>query len=337
MKRAGRLITAVLSMAVLLAVCAGPGSAAAKTFIRIPTASMGGSFYPAGAVLASLLNDKLGVDGIVASAQESGGSTENINMMSRGEAEGAVLLASTTLEAWNGVGQFAGRPYKGVRSIMVMWPNVVQLVVTEKSGIRSYQDLKGKRISVGQAGSGTEPNTIAALSGAGLTYKDIVPEFLGFSQSVDAVKDGRIVGAQLSGGIPQPSVLDLFASRLGVRLLPMTEAEIKLACELHPEFAGFTIEPNTYTGQNYAVRTIATTTAFGVRQDLPEDLVYRITKTIFENLTYLYKSYDALSYVSLDHALNGLVAPLHPGAIRYYTERGLTIPDSLLPPEYKKK
>ncbi len=312
---------------------AGAAVPATKVFIRIPTASMGGSFYPAGSVIASLLNDKLGAEGIVASAQESGGSTENVNMMSRGEAEGAVLLASVVVAAYNGTGAYKDKPYKDLRMITVLWPNAVQMVVTEKSGIKTYQDLKGKKVSVGQAGSGTEPNTIAALDGAGMTYKDIVPEFLGFSQSADAIKDGRIVAAQLSGGIPHPSVLDLFASRAGVRLLAMTEAEIEKASQMHPEFAGFTIEPGTYPGQDHPVRTIATTTAFGIRKDIPEELVYKMTKTIFENLDYIYKSYDALKYVSLDHALTGLAAPLHPGALRYYKEKGVKIPDKLIPPE----
>ncbi|MEW5867263.1 MAG: TAXI family TRAP transporter solute-binding subunit [Bacillota bacterium] len=334
MRGSSRVLVAVIALMLVMSLV-GNVAAAKKVFIRIPTASMGGSFYPAGSVIASLLNDKLGAEGIVASAQESGGSTENINMMSKGEAEAAVLLASVVVAAYNGTGAYKDKPYKDLRMITVLWPNVVQMVVTEKSGIKTYQDLKGKKVSVGQAGSGTEPNTIAALDGAGMTYKDIVPEFLGFSQSADAIKDGRIVAAQLSGGIPHPSVLDLFASRVGVRLLSMTEDEIKRASELHPEFSGFTIEPGTYPGQDYAVRTIATTTGFGIRKDISEELVYKITKTIFENLDYIHKSYDALKYVSLQHALPGLAAPLHPGALRYYKEQGLKIPEKLIPPEYK--
>jgi len=335
MCRLCKVLVTVMAVLVVGCLIGGAGQAAKKTFIRIPTASMGGSYYPAGSVIASLLNDKLGAEGIVASAQESGGSTENINMMAKGEAEGAVLLASVVAEAYNGKGAFKDRAYKDLRMITVLWPNATQMVVTEKSGIKTYQDLKGKRVSVGQASSATEYMTRAAFDGAGITYKDIIPEFLGFAQSADAVKDGRIVAAQLSGGIPHPSVLDLFASRVGVRLLGMTEDEIKRACELHPEFMGFTIEPNTYPGQDRAVRTIATTTGFGVRRDIPEELVYKITKTIFENLDYIHKSYDALKYMSLEHAIPGLVAPLHPGAIRYYKERELKIPESLIPPEYK--
>lgn len=327
------VVVAALTLAVSL--IGNGGEAAKKVFIRIPTASMGGSFYPAGSVIASLINSKLGSEGIVASAQESGGSPENINMMARGEAEAAVLLASVVVDAYNGKGAFEGKPYKDLRMITVLWPNVVQMVVTEKSGIKTYQDLRGKRVSVGQLGSGTEPNTKAALDGAGMTYKDIVPEFLGFSQSADAIKDGRIVAAQLSGGIPHPSVLDLFASRVGVRLLSLTQEEIERACERHPEFAEFTIPANTYPGQDYVVRTIATTTALGIRKDIPEELVYKITKTIFENLDYIHKSYSALEYMSLERAIPGLVAPLHPGAVRYFKERGLKIPEKLIPPEYK--
>ncbi|WP_286974925.1 TAXI family TRAP transporter solute-binding subunit [Acetomicrobium sp. UBA5826] len=312
------------------------GEAAGKVFIRIPTASMGGSFYPAGSVIASLINDKLGCEGIIASAQESGGSPENINMMSRGEAEAAVLITSVVVDACYGRGAFKDRPYKDVRMITILWPNVAQMVVTEKSGIKTFQDLKGQRISVGQLGSGTEPCTIAALAGAGMTYKDIIPEFLGFSQSVDAIRDGRIVAAQLSGGIPHPSVLELFASKAGVRLLSMSQEEIKRACELYPEFTEFTIPANTYPGQNYDVHTITTTTTLGIRKDIPEELVYKITKTIFENLDYIHMSYDALKYMSLEHALNGLVTPLHPGALRYFKECGLDIPEKLVPPECKE-
>lgn len=335
MRRFTKVMAMVAALTLLLSAVGTSGEAANRVFIRIPTASMGGSFYPAGSVIASLINDKLGKEGVVASAQESGGSPENINMMAKGEAEAAVLLASVVVDAYNGRGAFKDKPYKDLRMITVLWPNLVQMVVTEKSGIRSYRDLKGKRVSVGQLGSGTEPNTIAALDGAGMTYKDILPEFLGFSQSADAIKDGRIVAAQLSGGIPHPSVLDLFASRVGARLLSMTQDEVKRACELHPEFSEFTIPANTYPGQDYAVRTIATTTALGIRKDIPEDLVYKITKTIFENLDYIHKSYSGLEYMSLEHAIPGLVAPLHAGAVRYFKERGIKIPENLIPPEYK--
>jgi TRAP transporter TAXI family solute receptor len=336
MRRLSRVLAVVLTLSVLLGVTGSMSAAPQRVFIRIPTASLGGSFYPAGSVIASLLNDELGHEGVVASAQESGGSPENINMMVRGEAEAAVLIASVVVEAYNGVGGFEGRPYKDLRMITVLWPNVAQMVVTEKSGINSLEDLRGKRISVGQAGSGTEPPTRALLAGAGMTYDDLIPEFLGFSQSADAVKDGRIVGAQLSGAIPHPSVLDLFASRAGVKLLSITEEEAQRACEVFPEYFPFTIEPNTYPGQDYPVLTVSTTTGLGIRKDIPEELVYKITKTIFENLDYLHKSYDGLSYMSLETAIPGLVAPLHAGAVRYFEECGIEVPEHLIPPEYER-
>lgn len=333
MYRLSRILMTVTAILLIGGLIGGAGQAAEKTFFRITTANIAGVFYPGGQVIASLLNDNLGTEGLVASAQASSGTAENIHMMAAGEAEGALLGLTIMSEAYSGTGAFEGKPHKDVRMITTVWPNVVQMVVTEKSGVRTYPELKGKRVCVG-TGS-IEPVTAIALEGVDMTFADVIPEYLGFAQATDAIKAGRLAGAMVSGGMPQPSVMDLFASRIGVRILGMTEEQIKRINEQYPTYVEYTIEPNTYQGQDYPVRTVASMIGFGVRKDIPEDLVYRITKTIFENVDYLHNSLDALKYVSLERAIPGITVPLHPGAIRYYVERGLTIPERLIPEEYK--
>lgn len=340
----------LLSLSLVLMIgCSGPSSEVGEAkedeapksketiFLNIGTAAVGGSYYPAGTSLANALNNNLKSFNIKANGQATGGSTENINMMRDGEMELAVLNSSVGYQAYAGKDVFENNAYNDLRTICQLWTNPIQMVVTKKSGVNTWQDLKGKKVSIGQAGSGSEVLTKEMLDGiSGISIEDIKQEFLGFEQSADAMRDGRIDAAQLSGGIPLPSVLDLHSSNIGVKLLPMTQEDRDGVTSKYPNWSDFTIPANTYPGQTDPCDTVALFTQLVVRADLDEELIYSITKTLFENLDEIYNSYEALRGMTLNDATKGLIAPLHPGALRYFEEQGLEIPEDLIPPEYNK-
>jgi len=323
---------------VILVVCLGmlnvftiaEVNAQSKVFITMPTETVGVSYYAAGTVIANVLNEKLrDSHNIYVTAQSSKGSIENIEMLKNQEAEIAILNSSVYIPAYLGIEAFEGNKFEDLRCITMLWANPMQMVVTKKSGIKKVPDLKGRRVSVGSPGS-TSPITEIMVYGAGLTFDDFQAEYLGFDQSVQAMQDGKIEAAQLSGAIPHPSVLELFSSKLDVDLISLNEAEISHIIERYPYVTSFTIPKDTYPKQDYDVQTAAVTTVLVARKDLDEETVYNLTKALFENRDELIAAYSGLSDLSLDTAFKGFSVPFHKGAIKYYQELGFEIPESIL-------
>jgi len=326
----GALILFVILISILGATSVFALESKEKVFITFPTATVGGSYYAAGTVIASLWNDKLKEDNnLYVTAQSSKGSIENIQMLKNKEAELAILNSSVYIPAFLGVDKFENNSFKDLRFITMLWANPMQMVVTEKSGINELSDLKGRRVSVGSPGS-TSPITEIFLYGANVTFDDIKVEYLGFNQSVQAMKDGKIEAAQLSGGIPHPAVLDLFSSKTKVKLISVKPEESERIINNYPYVNSFTIPARTYPNQDYEVQTTAVTTILAVRKDIDDDIVYLLTKAIFENIDELSNTYNGFRGLSLETAFKGFKVPLHSGAIRYYKEVGLEIPESVI-------
>jgi len=308
-----------------------------KVFLNVATASTGGTYYPVGVGMANLWTTKLGDKGINVSAQSSAGSVENIDLLRKGEAQLAIFQGLIGSMAWNGKGKFEGKEYKELRSISMLWPNVEHFVVVEsvaKTG--NIKDIKGIRMSVGPAGSGTEESNRIIMQGLGLTFNDITPEHLGYSESADAMKDGRIQGASMPAGIPVSAVMDLYASPTKVKILEFTEEDLKGVNSVFDTWYQFEIPANTYVKQDKPIMTIAQPNWLGVSAGTDEEVVYLLTKTLFENLDFMYSVHDSAKNIKLETALKGLPAPLHAGAYKYFKEAGLDIPDKLVPPEAKK-
>ncbi len=337
MKQRKLLLVSLLAFLLLLSIVTNVG--AETVFINIGTASVGGSYYPAGTTIANVLDNNLKIDNVnlVISAQATAGSTENINMMRNSEMEMAVINASVASQAFKGIGLYKDKAYKDIRTITQLWSNPIQMVVTEKSGITSWNELKGHSVSIGQAGSGTEVLSKEMFDALpGISLDDINVEHLGYDQSASAMKNGRIDAAQMSGGLPVASVLDLFVSPIKVKLISFTDEEVIAINSKYPHWKPSIIDANTYMNQEEPVKTVALFTQFVVRGNLDEELVYQFTKAMFENQDQIHESYKGLEEMRLDKAVLGLVAPLHPGAIRYYKEKGIEVPEDLIPPEYKE-
>ncbi|KAA0258146.1 TAXI family TRAP transporter solute-binding subunit [Deferribacter autotrophicus] len=312
-------------------------SKASDKNLIIATATTGGTYYPVGVAIGTLISIKLAKKyKITATAINSAGSGENIQMLKNKEADLAILQALFGAMAYNGKGLYEGKPVKDFRSVTMLWLNVEHFTLLKKyAKTGNIMDLKGlgKKFSIGKRGSGTEGSGRTILGALGIEIgKDIIPEFLGYNPSAQAMMDGRIVGMNTPAGPPVSAVTQLFA-QLGAKkvvILEFTDEQLEKIRKVYPIWNRYIIKKGTYPGLKKDVRTIAQPNFLAVRPDLPEETVYLITKTIYENLPFLNNIHKATKAMSLDKAIDGLPVPLHPGAAKYYKEKGIKIPAALL-------
>jgi len=338
-KRIGIKLLALAVLAAFVTVLPGGTVHAAKPVeLILATATTGGTYYPVGVALSTLWSIKLRNEkpaAIKVNPITSAGSGENINMLKGKEVEMAILQGLFGKMAYHGIAVYQGKPMKELRTITMLWPNVEHFVIFQgkvKSG--TITDIKGLKFSIGRAGSGTERSGLTIMSGVGMSRDDVQGEYLGYFESSNAMKDKRIEGANLCAGPPVAAVTDLFATPgRKVKILEFTDEQLNAINEksAYPGYR-YIIPANTYPGQTEPVKTIAQPNFLGIRADVDTEIVYKLTKTIYENLPYLYSIHQATKHMNLESAISGLPSPLHPGALKYYRERGIVIPDSLVPP-----
>jgi len=334
-----KLIALAIITTFIMILPTGSTWAAKKKTIELvlATATTGGTYYPVGVALSTLWSIKLRKDKPVIKVNPitSAGSGENINMLRGKEVEMAILQGLFGKMAWNGTHVYKGKPMKDLRSITLLWPNVEHFVIVQdKVKTGTITDIKGLKFSIGRAGSGTERSGLTIMSGVGMGRDDVKGEYLGYFESSKAMKDKRIQGANLCAGPPVAAVTELFATPgMKVKVLEFTDEQLK-AINSKTAYPGFKylIPANTYPGQKKQINTIAQPNFLGIRADVDAAIVYKLTKTIYENLPYLYAIHKATKFMKLELATSGLPCPLHPGALKYYREIGLKIPDSLIPP-----
>ncbi|PYA92349.1 TAXI family TRAP transporter solute-binding subunit [Serratia marcescens] len=327
------LVTCAVAGAALLAI-AGKAENADKPFLSVATASTGGTYYPMGVGLANVWSNRLKHQGIQVTGQSSAGSIENIDLLQKDEAQLAILQSLIAVEAYQGVRNFDGRAYGDLRSISMLWPNVEHFVMLEsrvKDG--TLNDIAGTRFSVGPQASGTEQSTMIILQGVNLTKKSLSAEYLGYGDTVSAMRDGRLDGGALPAGVPAAAVTDMYASGVPARILEVTDEQLASINAIANSWFRFDIKAETYPRQPKAVATIAQPNILVALSRLDEKLVYDLTKTMFENLPEVHQVHSSAKYISLENALKGVSVPLHLGAYRYYREAGVEIPDYLIPPE----
>ena len=311
-----------------LALSAGMAVSAvqAQQNLSIATGGTGGVYYPIGGGLAEMIGRH--IDGYTAVAEVTGASVENMGLIHREDSDLAIALADTVYQAYSGTGAFEGRQVSDVRAIASVYPNAVQLVALQGSGISSLEDLKGKRVSVGAPGSGTELNARALLESNGITYSDITVQRLNFNETADALRDGDIDAGFWSVGPPTSSILSLATTR-DIRLISFTEEEIQNAISAEPVFAPYTLEANTYEGVTEDTHTIGIPNVLTVNAAMPEELAYQITKVLFEKVDELRAIHPAANDTTVEFTMTSTPIPLHPGALRYYEEIDAEIPDRL--------
>ena len=304
------------------------GSAASAQDLSIATGGTGGTYYPYGGGLAELIGKY--VDGASATAEVTGASVENMALISQQQSDLAIALADTVYAAVNGtVDPFTDRPVDA-RALASIYPNAVHIVALEGSGIESLQDLKGKRVSVGAPGSGTEVNAQQVLTSNGISYDDIDEQRLNFNETADALRDGDIDAGIWSVGPPTSSILNLAATS-DITIIPLTDEEIANAQGAEPVFAAYTLQPGLYEGVDEPVQTISIPNVLVVNAAMDEELAYQITMNMFEHVDELIAVHPAANDTTVEFSVTSTPIPFHPGAIRYYEEAGVTVPDDLRP------
>lgn len=317
----------------VLALSFGFGSGVARADDKnliIATATTGGTYYPVGVAIGTLISVKLAKEHkITATAINSAGSGENVQMLKNKEADMAILQALFGLNAYNGTGPYEGKPVQDFRAVTMLWENVEHFALLGryvKTG--TMADLKnlGEKFSIGKRGSGTEGSGRTILAALGIDpEKEMTLEYLAYSPSASAMIDGRIVGANLPAGPPVAAVTQLFAQvgANNVRVLDFTDEQLETLRKKYPIWTRYVIKAGTYPGQEREIRTVGQPNFLACRPDLPEETVYLITKTIYENLPFLHNIHKATMAMSLERATAGLPVPLHPGAEKYYREKGI--------------
>jgi TRAP transporter TAXI family solute receptor len=316
-------LRAILAAATLLA-----ATPVAAQQLSIATGGTGGVYFPIGGGIAELIDSH--IEGASAVAEVTGASVENMGLISRGDSDFALALADTVYQAYTGTGAFEDRQIGEVRALLSVYPNAIQIVALADSGITSLEDLRGKRVSVGAPGSGTEVNAQAILEANGITYDDIDEQRLNFNETADALRDGDIDAGFWSVGPPTSSIMNLAATR-SITMIPLSEEEIAAAQELEPVFAPYTLAAGMYDGMDEDVPTISIPNVFVVHEDMDEELAYAVTKMIFERIDDLIAIHPAANDTTVEFTMASTPIPLHPGALRYFEEIGAEIPDDLRP------
>lgn len=318
-----------LALSATIALSAGGAATASTQALSIATGGTGGVYYPIGGGFAELIGRHL--DGYTAVAEVTRASVENMALIHRGDATLALVLADTAYQAYHGEGQFEGRrQVKNTRALASIYPNVIQVLTPADSDIKSLSDLKGKRVSVGAPGSGTEVNSRALLESNGITQKDFRAQRLNFNETADALRDGDIDAGIWSVGPPTSSIMSLAASR-SIRLISLSEDEAKAAISAEPVFAQFTLPANTYEGVSEPTQTLGVPNVLIANADLDEELAYQLTKLLFEKKADLVAVHASAENLTVEFTMDATPVPLHPGAIRYYEEIGVEVPDRLKP------
>ncbi len=290
------------------------GTAVQAQELSIATGGTGGVYFPYGGGLAEVINRH--VDGATASAEVTGASVENVALVSRFDSDMALALADTVFAAYTGQDPFEGRQVSELRALASIYPNAVQIVTLEGSGITSLDDLRGQRVSVGAPGSGTEVSAQTLLAANGITYDDFEPQRLNFNETADALRDGDIAAGFWSVGPPTSSILNLATTR-DISLLALSEDNVAAAIEAEPTFAPYTLRAGLYEGMAEGVTTISTPNVLIVHADMDEELAYQITKAMYENVAELIAIHPAANYTTVDFSVASTPIPFHAGALRY--------------------
>ena len=322
----------------LLTACgggAGGGAAEGGTpeFISIATGGTGGAYYPIGGAMGSMLVDE--IDGIRnATAETTGGSVENMQLLSDQSVELAMAQGDAVYQAVNGEGDFEGEPVDA-RTVSMMYVNVLQIATTADSGIQSFEDLAGKSVSVGDTGSATELFMRQVTETLGMSYDDFSDtQRLPFDDQTTAIRNNQLDAGTWVVGPGVSSIQDLASSEELV-LVEFTDEQIAKITEKYPYYSETEIKAGTYEGQDEAVPAIGTWNTLAVHADADREFVYQLTKAVHENVDKLEAAHPSAADIAPENIQNA-IAPLHPGAIDYFEEAGVEVPQDLYPDEWEE-
>lgn len=310
-------VSVVASALVLVAAAAFAADGKKLTFATGGTA---GVYYPLGGAIANVLTDKSNKT-IQVTAQATGASGENMRLVQSGEADIAIVQNDVADAAFKGTEPFKQK-IDNVMAIGRLYPEYLHIVARGDLGVKSLDDFKGKKISVGARGAGNEVNCRQIFSYFGLDYKNLKPIFLPYGETADQFKDRQVDGFVFTIGTPSPAIQDITTTQK-VSFVPISGSKVDEIVAKFPYFVKDAIPAKTYTGQDEAVPTLSVQAMLVVNKDASEELVYTITKTLYENLADVAKSHNKGAEISLERASDGVTIPFHPGAAKYLKEKGV--------------
>lgn len=287
--------------------------------IGITTGGTAGTYYPVGGEIAALWMKH--INGLDVSVQSSGGSKDNIIKINNQEAEVGTVQNDVMYYAYQGDKDFFnGEVIDSFVAIGSLYPELVQVVVVADSNIKTIADLKGKKVSVGAVGSGVYFNAVQLLEMAGLTLDDVLPQHLSFDESATSFQNRQLDAFFITAGLPNPAIMDV-ASRQAVRLIGLEEDQMKALSEKYSFYVPIEVSAGTYQGMEEAVNVPSMNAVLICRKELPDDLVYQMTKVLFENKDEM--THAKKEFINAEYAVTGIPVPFHPGAERYFKEIGL--------------
>jgi len=319
MKKAYKSLCALLLMFALAPIAEAEESG---MFLSIATGGAGGVYYPLGKKIAKLLTDH--VAEVEVTAMTTDASEANVNLIAKREAALALVQNDMAIRAVKGEKPFK-EPIDNLTMIASLYPEQLQCVTVRGSGVKTISDLRGKRVSVGAPGSGTADCVNVILSAAGIKYADIDVDFLDFADTAERMQHGQLDAGFVLAGAPTPAVTAL-AVRKDLDLAAFEEELLDKLSAAYPYFTQDVIPAGTYRGVNHDTLTAAVMAVLVCDADMSDDLVYNVTQAIFENLAELAPAHPKAKLISLDTALSAAAIKVHPGAARYYAEKGLKVP-----------
>ena len=296
----------------------GVFAAARPDQIRLATGGSTGTYYAFGSAVAQILNEKTRIPITI---QSTGASLANMQLIDAGEVEMAIVQNDVMDYAWRGVDLFAGKQITSFSSMAALYAETCQIVANPASGIRSIPDLRGKNVSVGDVGSGVEFNARQILAAYGISFNDIGKQNLSFGASADALRDNKIDAFFCVAGAPTPAVVDLATSK-EIVLLEIDEAHANQLMRDYPFYTRQPVPAGSYRGQNTQAMTLAVKATFIVSSMLSEDVVYQLTKALFESKAQIQAAHAKGAELSTSYAVEGVSVPFHPGAAKYLREIG---------------
>ncbi|MBR3691896.1 MAG: TAXI family TRAP transporter solute-binding subunit [Clostridia bacterium] len=311
-----RMIAVLLVLVMAISLCACSGAT-----MTMGTGGTAGTYYGYGGVLGNQIKTSAGITVNVVSTD---GSKANILGIDAGNYQLATVQSDVMAYAWAGTRSFATEgKLDSFRVVGGLYAEAVQLVTMDEN-IKSVADLKGKKVSIGAAGSGVYFNAIDVLGAAGLSENDIVPQYQSFADSADALKDGKIDAAFIVAGAPTPAIQELFTTNPNARLVPIDGDIAKKLMDASPYYTSYKIEDDAY-GADKAVTTVTVKATLIVATSASEEDVYELTKAIFDNIPAITEAHKKGLELSLENATSGMTAPFHKGAAKYFAEKNITV------------
>jgi len=327
------IIVVALLMVTMLAGCGGGGNGDAEkggdnssepakgkgetTFITIATGGTAGTYFPLGGAFADIWQNN--IPGVNPSTQSTGASVANVNLLKNSDVDVIFVQNDIAYYTANGTEMFKDNKYADIKGLACLYPETIQIITLEGKGIKNISDLKGKKVAVGAAGSGTEANARQILEAAGITYDDINVQYLSFAEAANNLKDGNIDVAFVTAGFPTAAVQDI-AAQHKVVLVEVDDALSDKLIEKYPFYTRTNIPADTYNGQDENVAAVSVMSMLAVRSDLDEDIAYQMLKTMYENDSRIKAAHSAGEMITRESGEQGMSIDLHPGAAKYFSE-----------------